>query len=33
MTLDNVVIYTKGKIARDAGGLVFYVLVSCKQAL
>lgn len=33
MTLDNMVIYTKGKIVREAGHNVFYVLVSCKEAL
>lgn len=33
MTLDNVVIYTKGKIAREMNGEMSYVLISCKCAL
>ena len=33
MTLDNVVIYTKGKIVRESGRDVFYVLISCKKAI
>lgn len=33
MTLDNVVIYTRGKIVREAGRQVFYVLLSCKRCL
>jgi hypothetical protein len=32
MTLDNVVIYTKGKIVREADRRVFYVLTSCKRS-
>jgi hypothetical protein len=33
MTLDNVVIYTKGKIVREADREMFYVLISCKHAI
>ncbi|MCY2950704.1 MAG: hypothetical protein NTU53_01855 [Planctomycetota bacterium] len=33
MTLDNVVIYTKGKIVRELNRMVFYVLISCKKAM
>jgi len=33
MTLDNVVIYTKGKIVRELNRMVFYVLISCKKAI
>lgn len=32
MTLDNVVVYTKGKIVREAGRVMFYVLISCMRA-
>lgn len=33
MTLDNVVLYTKGKLVREADREVFYVLISCKRSL
>ncbi len=33
MTLDNVVIYTKGKIVKEADREMFYVLISCKHAI
>ncbi len=33
MTLDNVVIYTKGKIVKEADREMFYILISCKHAI
>ncbi|MBN1343581.1 MAG: hypothetical protein JXQ73_12910 [Phycisphaerae bacterium] len=33
MTLDNVVIYTKGRLVREPEREVFYVLMSCKRSL
>ncbi len=33
MTLDNVVIYTKGRLMRQRDRQVFYILISCKRSL
>jgi hypothetical protein len=32
MTLDNMVLYTKGRIATDLDGELSYVVVSCKRS-
>ena len=32
-TLDNVLVYTKGKLHREAGQEVYYILISSKRSL